>query len=268
MSILKKLRNLLFPQLYETRGMLENYMRAQYGPFLIRNSYLKSEPFYQSIIEEARQYFSNQTHALDVGCAVGRLVFEYSQLGIAHASGIDSSKRFIDACNKISKNKNTTYIHGDILKQPPKNVHYSFISCINVLDRVAQPTILVDVLYNLLTPEGILLLVDPYDWRMSPASKRWHVRDMKSLLDSNRWDIKKERKNLEYVIPTDRTHEIMYSCHLIIAQKRYVLVDRSGFEPLTPSLQMRCSTAELTALFLTLRNYGRIAKECRKRKRF
>lgn len=225
-----KIFSRLLGERYEQKKQFENGLRAQYGPFLCNKPFLLSEPFYQNLIEAATPYLNNQIDALDVGCAMSRLVFEFEKIAKS-SSGIDMSHQFIDFSIEIKQGiarginfkvigSNAQLYLGDILtaKIWPAS-SFGFLSCINVVDRVAHPKLLINRLYTLLKPGGVLLIVDPYDWSHSPAPKRDHVSDMKDLFDMNNWKIEREVKELVYEIPIGRTIVITYTCHMLILRK-------------------------------------------------
>jgi SAM-dependent methyltransferase len=207
----------MFFDRYESDALLRQYIRAQYGP-MQPTPYLASERFYRTILDEARPYLGDAT-ALDVGCALGRLVFEYEKAGAKKSVGIDTSQRFIQFCNdRKAKESRAEFIRGDVVRAPLQENSFDFISCINVVDRVKNPQKLVDKLYALLSSGGILLLVDPYDWERSNTPKKFRVSDMKELLQEGKWELLKEQKSIEYVTPISDTEERTYSCHLLIVK--------------------------------------------------
>lgn len=81
--------------------MLRNYIRSSYGAFLAE-PYMKAESFYAALVEEARPYVAGAA-ALDAGCALGRLVFEYEKMGAGRACGNDTSRQFIGFCESLKK---------------------------------------------------------------------------------------------------------------------------------------------------------------------
>lgn len=200
---------------YERKELLEQYLKTQWGPTLAE-PYLKSENFYQEILQEARPYMRGAV-ALDVGCALGRLVFEYEKLGARRSVGIDTSRRFIQFCSERMAGESVEFIRGDITQATFEENSFQFISCINVIDRVKNPQQLIDRLYELLSSGGVLLLIDPYDWELSKTPKRFRTDDMKKLLDG-RWKIVRERHDIAYITPVgggDRS----YRCHMLILKK-------------------------------------------------
>ncbi len=228
------------PNRYETPELLTQYIRSQYGPFLRKEHHFESEPFYQRILEESLPYLSHTSSILDVGCATGRMVFEYAERTNS-STGIDSSKTFIDFCTTFRKTslpenilfpfsdlalQNARFIHGDIYTYPFSKETFSFISCVNILDRVENPYELLDHLHTLLLKDGVLLLVTPYDWELSPANEYFHMNDMHACIDENKWHTEKEIDDLHYVIPTETAPHKRYTCHLLILKKLEKLSNR------------------------------------------
>lgn len=210
--------------------MLENYLRAQYGPFL-PNPYLTSESFYTQLVDEAKRFITERSFVLDVGCATGRLVFEFEKQGARESVGIDTSVRFIDFCNllksgksaivyEVPENSTSQFICDDIFTTRQIMPHsFDFISSINIIDRVHNPELFISTLHALLKEGGVLMLVDPYHWSLSPAPTRLHVNDMKDLLQLDRWSILDEKK-LPFTMPLSASSEIHYECHLVVALKK------------------------------------------------
>lgn len=236
------LTNLFFPKLYyERESQLKKYIRSQYGPFLKDKKYYQSENFYQKIIQESKPYISSKTVALDIGCATGRIVFEYAKLGAKKVCGIDTSSNFIQFCDLIKneeKNdlfsiafepsilRNTEFMCRDITEYPLPPGSFTFISCINVIDRALNPQLLIEKLYDLLPVGGIVLLVDPYDWNLSPAPRRYHVNDMKLFLSREQWSLEKEIFDVPYTVPLSAHTNREYKCHFVIAKKMNPLASR------------------------------------------
>ncbi len=216
---------------YETKELIRTYINIQYGVFFIDHRDSQSESFYQLLLQESTPFITNETKILDVGCALGRLTFEYEKMGVIDCVGIDNSKVFINFCKKIQKgvpnlnfetqtNSNCIFIHGDFLdKKTIRNKSFDFISCINVFDRVTDPTLLIHKLYSTLNPDGILLITTPYDWDILSTPKKFHIQNMKEVTKKYNWEIKKEVTNIPYTIPVDKKYITLY-CHLLILKKR------------------------------------------------
>jgi len=230
MKLLSKLGNFgkrLFPSRYETSQMLTNYIVAQWGHYIVDNPQYISEDFYAEIIKEAKKYIQADSVVLDVGCATGRLVFEYEKLGVRSVVGIDASSKLIDFCKRVQNkqareisysfdSRVSTFIEGDVAVINFKQLFY-FISCINVIDRIENPILLVNKCADLLKKGGVALFVSPYDWDFSPAPEYFHVSDMKNLFDLKSWEIIEE-KWLPLNMPIEKTAKL-YNCHLVVARK-------------------------------------------------
>ena len=203
---------------------------SQYGIFVSKNFYDKSESFYKKILSESSPFLNNTSKVLDVGCGLGRLVFEYEKLGVKESFGIDSSRQFINFCRRIKNGKtNISYNikqdsicrfeHEDILKSNLKNNSFNFISCINVVDRVNDPLLLLKQLHRILDKEGFLCLVTPYDWEFSHAPVGSRFDDIKQVLVVGEWQIEKELYDIPYTVPFSRKIDKTYNCHLLIVRK-------------------------------------------------
>lgn len=203
---------------YEDPALLEQYIRSQYGSFVLENPYTKSEGFYQSLIAEAASYLHANTLACDIGCSVGRLSFEWAKIA-KQTTGIDSSGQFIAFCESMRQQEAVRFICADALTYAFVAESFDFISCINVIDRVGNPQLLVDIMGNVLVQGGTVMLVDPYDWALSPTPKKMRISDIKHLLTEETWNVKKETW-LDYTVPISHTKDREYRCHLVIAEKR------------------------------------------------
>lgn len=220
----------LFPSRYESREMLDYYLEAQYGPYLAEGPTNEFESFYQDVLSFARPYITEGTRTLDIGCATGRQVFEYAKLG-AVSTGTDLSQRFIDACNAIKNGEqkevryylpadgSTSFLKDDISRTKLPEASFEFISCLNLIDRVPDPQLVLAAIEKLLVRGGVALLTDPYDWWLSPAPKRLHTDSMKSWFDENVWDIIEETL-IPFRVPVSRNRIREYRCHLLIVRKK------------------------------------------------
>ncbi len=231
MKIFQKIKNIIFKERYESKNLLDNYIRSQYGPFLSERPFHSTESFYKKILIEAKPYIKDGMKILDVGCATGRISFELASMGNVHCIGIDLSKKFIDFTNKFKKglfphinffkqtSKNIDFFVDDILNTNLEKNSFDFIVCVNIFDRVKNPLKLIDVLYFLLKNYGVLLIVSPYDWALSPALKKYQSNDMKQFFPKDIWILEKEVKNLSYIIPIQNKKERTYNCHMLIVRK-------------------------------------------------
>lgn len=222
------IRRLSLSGRYESRALLRQYVRSQYGPFLPKPD-VGSEDFYKTIIAHSVPYLLKGGRALDAGCGTGRLAFEWAAAGARKVVGIDTSRAFIRFCNAVKKEgaevryyparrDRTEFIRGDIMAGDLNGEPFNFVSCVNVLDRVQDPSRLIAALRDRLAIRGMLVLVTPYDWEFSPAPARLRVADMKTLLSENEWKIEKEVKDIPYAMALDNS-ERTYKCHLVAARR-------------------------------------------------
>lgn len=223
--------NYFFPKRYESRAMLDYYIRAQYGPYLTNGPTHAFEDFYQQVLAVARTYIDAGTSALDVGCGVGRLPFEYARLGALTACGTETSDTFLHFSQQLAQHAVPevsypipetlpTFLKDDICVSKLPSASFNFVSCLNVIDRVPNPRAAIASIERLLLPGGIALIADPYDWECSPTPKRARVADIKELLSEDMWTIENEQ-NLLYRVPTGKNSYRNYDCHLVIARRRF-----------------------------------------------
>ncbi len=206
--------------------MLRQYVAAQYGSFMTERE-TGAEPLYRAIVAIAQRHVRPGLSALDIGCATGRLVFEYALLGANPSKGVDTGKRFIDFCNSMREDvtllpgfvrttETTEFICGDILNADCGP--FDFVSCINVIDRVRDPRALVAKIESLTLPGGIAVFSTPYDWDLSPAPKQSHTTNIKELLGSP-WEVLEEAHNVPYSVAVGESERRDYACHVVVARK-------------------------------------------------
>lgn len=219
----------LFPSRYESPAMLSYYVRAHYGPYLKKDPTDSFEPFCQAMIAIAREYIRPETRALDVGCGTGRLVFEYARLGAARSCGTETSAVFLDFCDRLNRGvveeisypvsgTPATFLQDDICASTLPDNSFDFISCLNVIDRVSDPRAAIASILRILSPGGIAIIADPYDWELSPAPRALHVSSSTELLSPDAWKIVREARVI-YRIPTGKNSYRDYDCHVVVAQK-------------------------------------------------
>lgn len=208
--------------------MLRQYIAAQWSPYLSTPRTGSSESFYQTLIGYAERYLKRGDAALDIGCATGRLVFEYERLGAGVVVGVDESAPMIAYCHRIKAGtapeiaaslpaEISAFRVGDIM-QLGFDRTFDFISCINVLDRVRHPRALIERIGQLLAPHSVALVVDPYDWDRSDAAESERVHDAKQLIDADAWDILEEN-SIPYTV-ADNGADRTFACHVLVLRRR------------------------------------------------
>lgn len=225
----KELTKLLLTPQYDVNLPLE--YSSVYGPYLKKNPISVSEPFYTYIFGKARSYVSKTSRVLDAGCGLGRLTIDVANNGPKEVIGIDANAAVIFEANAIAHNhrqnlltyparKNTyTFLTADIQDLPFPNDHFSLALCINVVDRIANPQKAVNELYRVLSPQGVLLLSDPYHWVKGITPPENQVNNLKDLLPPNTWTMLYEEDNIPFAIQVTPRRRIHYQNHLLILKK-------------------------------------------------
>ena len=129
------------------------------------------------------------THALDLGCAVGRSTFELAS-HCSKVKGIDKSSSFVEAANELVDKGKLSYRfreEGDLFKEAvafvPQNQrskvvfeigdacslapslgYFDVVHAANLLCRLPDPCLLLKRLPDLVKPGGQLLLATPFTW--------------------------------------------------------------------------------------------------------
>ncbi|XP_022107872.1 uncharacterized protein LOC110988544 isoform X2 [Acanthaster planci] len=128
--------------------------------------------------------------ALDIGCAVGRTVFELAR-DFEHVTGIDYSQAFIDTCCVLKDQGSLDYsvqdegdlstqlkaivdptidrtrVHfqqGDACNLPLDIGQFGCVVAANLTCRLPNPYDFLNRLPNLVAPGGILMLTTPCTW--------------------------------------------------------------------------------------------------------
>ena len=97
--------------------------------------------------------------ALDVGCGAGLLTEPLARLG-ARASGIDASPELIDVArwHAAAMGLDIDYRAGDVQELEGR---FDLITCMEVIEHVADPAAFVQALARRLAPGGLLVLSTP-----------------------------------------------------------------------------------------------------------
>src|SRR6185369_14505317 len=97
--------------------------------------------------------------ALDVGCGAGLLTEPLARLG-ARASGIDASPELIDVArwHAAAMGLDIDYRAGDVQELEGR---FDLITCMEVIEHVADPAAFVQALARRLAPGGLLILSTP-----------------------------------------------------------------------------------------------------------
>ncbi|WP_018291610.1 methyltransferase domain-containing protein [Verrucomicrobium sp. 3C] len=190
---------------YETSPALAQYLILHYGPaeWQLPSSASHSEAadFPVRCVQEGFRWQELPPHptALELGCAVGRSCFELSRR-CRRVVGLDRSETFLQAARLLQEAGSIRCpvpLEGDQIEDRdfslpvgvcPKRIdfrvgdalsaafekRFDMVLAANLLDRVSDPTALLDRLPALLHPGGQLLLSSPFSWLSEHTSRdRW-----------------------------------------------------------------------------------------------
>jgi len=146
--------------------------------------------------------------ALDLGCAVGRTAFELSR-HFEYVLGLDFSARFIRMGlqlkeqgfakftvveeGELTKELTVTmpelkveefkdrveFFQGDACNLDPRFTNYDLITAINLIDRLYDPRIFLDMIHERINIGGLLVISDPYTWLEEYTPKEYWLGGFK-----------------------------------------------------------------------------------------
>jgi len=212
---------------YESQNMVNQYLALHFGkdsPIIPhKNSPDHALDFPRrcaALLAEVYQKYSTakkplrDSRALDIGCAVGGSTFHMASLGFRESTGLDFSKAFVEAADRMkqsgkltfrldSDKKDTTvellgkekssrastrFMVGDACKLPMKEIgQFEAVLGANLLCRLPDPHACLNQLPELVRKGGIVLFVSPFSW-------------LSSFTDQNRWlgPVGQSEKELEH----------------------------------------------------------------------
>jgi putative 4-mercaptohistidine N1-methyltranferase len=175
---------------YETDDLITQYMEFHYGA-----DYHGVPGFPKAVVELAIAAMGDGPHrsAMDLGCAVGRSVFELARHFDA-VVGVDFSARFIDQGVALARGDTVRYTaveegelveykavrladlgledtaarvafwQGDACNLKPQFTGYDLILAANLIDRLYDPTHFLEMVHERLNLGGLLVIASPYTW--------------------------------------------------------------------------------------------------------
>ena len=175
---------------YETDDLVTQYMEFHYGA-----SYHGVPNFPQALARIAVEAVGNgrRRRAMDLGCAVGRGVFELAR-HFDEVVGVDFSARFIDQGVALARGDTVRYTaveegelveykaikladlglqgtaarvqfwQGDACNLKPQFAGYDLILAANLIDRLYDPAKFVTTIHERLNVGGVLMITSPYTW--------------------------------------------------------------------------------------------------------
>jgi len=182
---------------YETNKLLSEYGEFHYG-----DTYFDVPNFPKALADIAIAAMGNRTAhtALDLGCASGRSTFELAR-HFDHVTGIDFSARFIgqgvqlaqqgvlrytltDEGELVSYKERTLaglglddvkdkveFYQGDACNLKPLFCGYDLILAANLIDRLYDPSKLLNTIHTLINSGGLLMISSPYTWLTEHTKK-------------------------------------------------------------------------------------------------
>lgn len=219
-------------KIYNTQKAVEKYYQMQYCPFLIDKAIsCSTEPYYQEILSIIKPYLQTETRLLEIGCGLGRIIFESIKTSVAQATGVDISEAFIDECRRIAAGKSEyiSYMHipstnlsfevADAQKLPFVPGEFNFLISLNVIDRVPNPEDAIHELERLVLPGGLVLIADPYDWDEDYTEKEKHFTNMLDYFNDSNWEVLLE-KNIPFNLQVNERKLISYSDHVLLLKRK------------------------------------------------
>jgi SAM-dependent methyltransferase len=218
---------------YTTQQTIDMYYLMQYAPFLTTdNNPCLTEPYYQAMLRILEPYVQKETNVLDVGCALGRMTFELAKHGMAQAIGIDTSREFITACHQIANNQHesiaypvlpqakVSFLIADAQELPFGGNAFQCVLCLNLIDRVAHPKRVIEEITRVLSPTGLLLISDPYEWEEERTTPAEWIANMRDLFSQSDWETVLEKDRVPFTIQVYDRKISTYANHTLLLRKR------------------------------------------------
>jgi putative 4-mercaptohistidine N1-methyltranferase len=234
------------PASYESEAILNFYLQFHYGigaelyPYATFGQEIREAlAFIRNVAQKFQVYapVNINGRVLDLGCAVGGSCFELSKF-FPEVIGIDLSRAFIAAANRIKQEKSITYdsiLQGEVtvrrtanldsdvnpsrvsfrvedaIKLCPSIGTFDAILCCNLLDRVTDPRKLLDTFPLLINQGGVLVFLTPFSWfeKYTPHDKwiggragetKCCEEQLKEIMSDNGLELLEE-ENVPFVIP-------------------------------------------------------------------
>ncbi|MDM8559076.1 class I SAM-dependent methyltransferase [Candidatus Parabeggiatoa sp. HSG14] len=209
-----------------------------------------TEDFYQSLLELVRQekLVTPNTTVLDIGCGLGRMTTEMARFDdVDYAIGLDSSAFMIEEATKLANSQqsqipiklnlvggkttsakigldwtvdNCDFMVGDAQQLALQEGAFDLVLCLNVIDRVPNPTKVIEQIFRVLKSGGYLIITDPYDWENSPITREYWITDMAEFFSHNsKWQQVQEVDGIPFVMRSTSRQIVAYMNHCLIYRK-------------------------------------------------
>lgn len=218
---------------YNQQKAVNDYYRMQYGPFLTNETINPlTESFYQEIKKILGKYLNHETELLEIGCGLGRVTFEANLSNIQRGVGTDISQAFITECNLIHKNSSQVVNYAvidpnnsldfqvaDAQNLPFRNQEFNCVVCLNLIDRVPQPTKVAEEVTRVSSDGAILMICYPYDWQDKYTEPTNRVENIHQLFSSDEWETLEEVEHLPFRCYSHARKYVHFDNHLIVFKK-------------------------------------------------
>jgi SAM-dependent methyltransferase len=225
--------NAMASTLYQKQRTIEMYSTMQYAPFLKKGHVpCLTEPFYQAMLRILLPYIQAEMNVLDLGCALGRMSFELTKHTLENVVGIDTSPEFITACHQIRANQhediaypvpplaNISFLIADAQNLPFADNAFQCALCLNLIDRVPHPKRVITEITRVLSPTGLLLISDPYDWEEEHTVPAEWIDNMCGLFSPVHWETILEKDRVPFTLLVYDRKISTYANHTLLLRKR------------------------------------------------
>lgn len=172
---------------YEAHGAY-HWSASSATPCLRRD--LMAAGRYQLVVRRLRRLLAAHSRGVDVGAGDGVMVFEANSVGLAcvgldgSLSGVRAGRRML-APHGLAEN----LLVGDALKLPFASASLDFVTCLEVIEHVEDPLLLLREIRRVLRPNGIAALTTPRATSIGAPQDPYHMREfardeLRTLLDS------------------------------------------------------------------------------------
>jgi len=176
---------------YESDSLAAQYCDAHYGPehFGVPNFAVTCADIALSAMGARKK-----SHALDLGCAVGRASFELAKGGFDKVTGLDFSTRFFRLAARMQEEgylryalpeegevvsfheigleglglgevrERVQFYQADACNLPEKFTGYDLVLAANLIDRLYSPRRFLTTIHERMNPGGLLVITSPYTW--------------------------------------------------------------------------------------------------------
>ncbi|MEN8302585.1 MAG: 5-histidylcysteine sulfoxide synthase, partial [Campylobacterota bacterium] len=197
--------------IYESDELVSQYCEFQYG-----DTHFGVENFAIATAKVASRFAKNKKKALDLGCATGRATYELAR-EFDEVEGVDFSVRFVQVGAKLKSDgyvafsskeegelttdkkvtiqelgyerlkDKVSFWQGDACNLKPNFNSYDLVMATNLIDRLYNPKLFLDTIYERLNRDGILVITSPYTWQESSTKREFWLGGYE---DENGGDVK------------------------------------------------------------------------------